>query len=234
MDAQGNVELDFVDDPVHESELGKVGRTERGRASSVRDEVGTSQVEDETEAIGDDGLHILTALVHLVWNAIPIILVKANRAASVVRITVGVLLCDAHLEQVMGTDLQDMTLHGVHTPGFADNDLKVLVVEELNAFNNRHVLCAGLPRHDCFAVGVEIEVDVPTGDWDLLTSITATVEASPVHLRLVPACHEARGQVDDIDVLLVWPRGPLAKAQPAAVAVPLGDHQGPGLLEKLC
>mmetsp|Transcript_4190 Transcript_4190/g.13115 ORF Transcript_4190/g.13115 Transcript_4190/m.13115 type:complete len:255 (+) Transcript_4190:1618-2382(+) len=149
-----------------------------------------------------------------------------------VGVTVGVLLGDAHLEEVVCTHLQDVPLHWVHHPCLCRNDLKVLVVKELNALNNRHVLAARLPGHNVVRVGVIVLAHIPANIRDLAASITTAKKSSPVHLRLVPGCHEAGRQVDDVDGLIRGTWRSLSEAQPIGVPLPIGQGQLVRLLKE--
>mmetsp|Transcript_71277 Transcript_71277/g.208950 ORF Transcript_71277/g.208950 Transcript_71277/m.208950 type:complete len:350 (-) Transcript_71277:233-1282(-) len=82
-----------------------------------------------------------------------------------------------------------------------------------------------LPGHDRVRVRVPVEAHVPAREGDLHACVAPAHQASPVHLGLVPAGHEPRGQVDDVDALLSVAVRPVAEAQPVGVSLPLGHDK---------
>mmetsp|Transcript_25791 Transcript_25791/g.54439 ORF Transcript_25791/g.54439 Transcript_25791/m.54439 type:complete len:247 (+) Transcript_25791:966-1706(+) len=117
VDPCADEELELVTYAVAHCELREVGRAKGCRASCVAHVVRTLHVEDEAEAIGDDGNHVRATLTFRRFvdeSHVPVGLVQAHGAASVMRVTVGNLLGNAQLEQVVGTALQHKPLHGIH------------------------------------------------------------------------------------------------------------------------
>mmetsp|Transcript_39191 Transcript_39191/g.83491 ORF Transcript_39191/g.83491 Transcript_39191/m.83491 type:complete len:482 (+) Transcript_39191:1424-2869(+) len=228
MDADGDMELNLVDDTIPEAELRKVGCTERGRASRIGDIIRTPQVEDEAEAIRDDGLHIATPLTVEIRGCplVPIILVQAHRAACMMRRTVGGLLGDAQLEKVVSSDLQNVPAHRIHDPRIRIGDLEILVIEQLQALNIGLVLQERLPRLTDGVIRLVVEIRIPSQDGDLHGAITITIETRPVTLGLIVVTHEAGGQIDDVDLLkLIRARGPIAGVEEGGVALPINEFQ---------
>mmetsp|Transcript_103300 Transcript_103300/g.210791 ORF Transcript_103300/g.210791 Transcript_103300/m.210791 type:complete len:363 (+) Transcript_103300:1425-2513(+) len=244
MDADGDMELNLVDDTIPEAELRKVGCTERGRASRVGDIIRTPQVEDEAEAIRDDGLHIATPLTVEIRGCplVPIILVQAHRAACMMRRTIGGLLGDAQLEKVVSSDLQNVPAHRIHDPRIRIGDLEIFVIEQLQALNIGLVLQERLPRLTDGVIRLVVEIRIPSQDGDLHGAITITIETRPVTLGLIVVTHEAGGQIDDVDLLkLIRARGPIAGVEEGGVALPINElqllswrEQGCGHGERLC
>mmetsp|Transcript_114852 Transcript_114852/g.319895 ORF Transcript_114852/g.319895 Transcript_114852/m.319895 type:complete len:334 (+) Transcript_114852:1188-2189(+) len=233
VESASDVELQFVDAPVQECELGEVRGAEGGRAGRVGHEVGTSEVEDEAEAVGDDGLHVgATLCLRALDHAVPVVLVQAHRAASVVRVAVGDLLGDAHLEEVLGARLQHHPLHRIHDSGLAKDDLEVLVVEQLHALNHRLVFCGALPRLEGVLVRVVVILDVPPCVRDLHTGVATTIEAAVVGASLIVAGHEACCHVHDLELLADRPRGTLAGEEESRVALPIVERELRGLLQE--
>mmetsp|Transcript_108441 Transcript_108441/g.288647 ORF Transcript_108441/g.288647 Transcript_108441/m.288647 type:complete len:489 (+) Transcript_108441:1254-2720(+) len=233
VESHGDVELQLVNAPVQERELGQVRGTEGRRAGSVRHEVGPSQVEDEAEAVGDDGLHVGAALsLWALGDPVPVVLVKADRATAMVGISVRDLLGDAHLEEILRTAVQHHPLHRVHDPGLVEDDLEELVVKQLNALHHGLMLRRTLPRHERVVVGVVVVLEVPSRVGDLHTGIAAAVETGVVGACLVVVAHEARRHVHHLELLANRPRRTLAGEEERRIALPVEEGERGGLLQE--
>mmetsp|Transcript_87536 Transcript_87536/g.271050 ORF Transcript_87536/g.271050 Transcript_87536/m.271050 type:complete len:501 (+) Transcript_87536:715-2217(+) len=230
-----NVELQLVDGPVQKCELGQVGGTEGGRAGGVCHEVGATQVEDEAESVGDNGLHVDAAIsLRALGDAVPVVLVEAHGATTMVWRAVGDLLRDPHLEEVLGTRLQHHALHGVHDPGLAQDDLEELVVKQLHTLHHRLMLSGALPGLKFLLDRIVVVLVVPAGVGNLHAGVAAPVEPASVGEGLIVVAHEARRHVHDLNLVTHGARRALSGEEEAGVALPVEQGQLRGLLQEGC
>mmetsp|Transcript_12950 Transcript_12950/g.36732 ORF Transcript_12950/g.36732 Transcript_12950/m.36732 type:complete len:498 (-) Transcript_12950:524-2017(-) len=206
VDPERDVELDLVDGAVLERVLRQVGRTQGGRAGGVRDVVRAPEVEDEAEPVRDDGLLVgASTAAHVACELlVPVVLVQPHGAAAVVRVPVGVLLCDAHLEEALRADLEHVPLQRVHDPRIAGGDLEVLVVEHLDAVAEGRVPLNGRrprPRKHLVWVLDVVEVNVEAGDGDRGHAVATGIQPGQHRLGLVPLSCEAGLELHDGDAV---------------------------------
>mmetsp|Transcript_10053 Transcript_10053/g.25977 ORF Transcript_10053/g.25977 Transcript_10053/m.25977 type:complete len:325 (+) Transcript_10053:568-1542(+) len=145
-----------------------------------------------------------------------------------VRLAIGVLLGDPLLEEEAAAALQDLPLHGAHASGLGRSDLKVLVVEQFDAIDERRVLlyaAAAHCREELLGVSAPVEAKVEARERDFLDGVAASAQPREVRLRVVERPPEARLEGHHVDAFAARRRGSLhRRRQLAGVAEVAVQH----------
>mmetsp|Transcript_133302 Transcript_133302/g.285016 ORF Transcript_133302/g.285016 Transcript_133302/m.285016 type:complete len:611 (+) Transcript_133302:421-2253(+) len=234
--AHTDKELHWVVRALKHHQLHAVRRRERRGASRVAHKVRALHVENEAEAVRNDGQDRAGAAQsaadrNVLRHSAPVQLIVAHSEACVCGLAVHDLLREADLGQALSSSLQDEALHRVHARRLGIRDLEVLVVEKLGTLDDTTVLASALPRLQVVGVGRPVRVHIPALEGDLLNRVEGGRETRQVRPLVVETSWNASHAVDDVQLVVTrWRGRPIPSVvEPLRLALHVSEgHEGRG------